>query len=137
MISEKRAFTRLAVLAVAVAAAALVLTACDRKPMTESPNANLASSPALKDTQPLGPEVAAEKAPGATGDSTLAAQVKSAIVAEPALKTLTVEVNATDGVVTLFGTADTQDKRHQAAIVALNVEGVRSVRNEMIVLRGS
>jgi osmotically-inducible protein OsmY len=40
-------------------------------------------------------------------------------------------------VITLSGTADTPAKSHQAAMVALNVDGVRSVKNEIVVVKGS
>jgi hyperosmotically inducible periplasmic protein len=73
----------------------------------------------------------------ASGDGRLAARVKAALAAEPALKSLTVSVTAKDGVVTLSGTADSTAKSHQAAIIALNIGGVRSVKNQMVVLRGS
>ena len=63
--------------------------------------------------------------------------MKAAIAADPALQSLTVDVNAADGVITLFGTADTPANSHQAAMLALNVEGVRSVRNKMVIARGS
>lgn len=71
------------------------------------------------------------------GDAALATKVKSAIAAEPDLKAVTVSVNAAAGVVTLNGTADTHVTSDRAARVALNVDGVRSVKNELIVVRGS
>lgn len=70
-------------------------------------------------------------------DVVLAARVKAAISADPGLRSVTVDVNAAGGVVTLYGTADTPARSHQAAMVALNVEGVRSVRNEMVIVKGS
>ena len=135
--SDKRAYARRLPWAAMAATLAIALAACDNKTSMEPPNANIAGSTALKDTLPSAPDLVAEQASHASGDSALAAQVKSAIVSEPGLKSLTVEVNATDGVVTLFGTADTPAKRHQAALVALNVDGVRSVRNSMTVVSGS
>jgi hypothetical protein len=71
------------------------------------------------------------------GDASLATKVKTAIAAEPDLKSVTVSVNAAGGVVTLNGTADTHATSDRAARVALNVDGVRSVKNELIVVRGS
>lgn len=70
-------------------------------------------------------------------DAALASKVKEALSAEPALKSVTVEVVAIDGVVTLNGTADTLASSDQAALKALDVDGVRSVRNEIVVVRGS
>jgi osmotically-inducible protein OsmY len=70
-------------------------------------------------------------------DLVLEARVKAALSADPGLRSVTVDVKSADGVVTLYGTADSPAKSHQAAMVALNVDGVRSVRNEMVIVRGS
>ncbi len=71
------------------------------------------------------------------GDVALESRIKSAIAAEPALKSITVDVIAIDGVVTLNGTADTHASSDRAARIALDVDGVRSVKNEIVVVRGS
>jgi osmotically-inducible protein OsmY len=67
----------------------------------------------------------------------LEARVKAALSAEPDLRAVTVDVKSADGVITLYGTADTSSNSHRAAMVALNVDGVRSVKNAMVVIRGS
>jgi hypothetical protein len=48
-----------------------------------------------------------------------------------------VEVAASDGVVTLNGTVQVPAEKERAALVALEVEGVRSVVNNLVVVRGS
>jgi osmotically-inducible protein OsmY len=48
-----------------------------------------------------------------------------------------VEVAAADGVVTLNGTVEVPAEKERAALVALEVEGVRSVVNNLVVVRGS
>ncbi len=48
-----------------------------------------------------------------------------------------VEVAAVDGVVTLNGTVEVPAEKERAALVALEVEGVRSVVNNLVVVRGS
>ena len=48
-----------------------------------------------------------------------------------------VEVAASDGVVTLNGTVLVPAEKERAALVALEVEGVRSVVNNLVVVRGS
>ena len=70
-------------------------------------------------------------------DGTLAAKVKSAISAEPTLSSMVLDVSERDGVVTLHGTAETDAERDRAAQLALNVDGVRSVKNELVIVRGS
>jgi len=70
-------------------------------------------------------------------DMVLEARVKAALSADSDLRSVTVDVKSTDGVITLYGRADTPAKSHRAAMVALSVDGVRSVRNEMVVVWGS
>jgi hypothetical protein len=71
------------------------------------------------------------------GDAALASKVKAVLSAEPALKSVMVEVVAIDGVVTLNGTADTHATSDRAARTALDVDGVHSVKNEIVIVRGS
>jgi osmotically-inducible protein OsmY len=49
------------------------------------------------------------------------------------LKGLPILVQTTDGVVTLSGTADTPGNREQAEKVVMNVAGVKSVQNNIVV----
>lgn len=126
----------------AAGALALGLAACDQQPEANDAQAfeklvrNAGRDPAT-------PEPAADamsKSDGHAGtgiDTVLEARVKAALSADPALRSVTVDVKSADGIVTLYGTADTPANSHQAAMVALNVEGVRSVKNEMVVVRGS
>ncbi|HTQ72988.1 MAG TPA: BON domain-containing protein [Burkholderiales bacterium] len=67
----------------------------------------------------------------------LAGKVKSALGADPALKTLAIDAAASDGVVTLYGTADNKRNRDKAARVAAGVPGVKSVKNELVIVAGS
>jgi len=67
----------------------------------------------------------------------LANKVKSALGADPALKFLAIDAGVSDGVVTLYGTADTRAHREKAAKVTSNVPGVKSVRNELVIVAGS
>jgi osmotically-inducible protein OsmY len=70
-------------------------------------------------------------------DTALSARVRSALSTDPGLKALAIDVNAMDGAVTLYGTADTRERRDRATHVVLNVAGVRSVTNHLIILRDS
>ena len=47
----------------------------------------------------------------AVDDATITTKVKSAVFAEPGLKTLQIGVDTKDGVVTLSGTVDTPDMK--------------------------
>jgi hyperosmotically inducible protein len=122
-------------------ACALLLAACDAQVPAGKITKNFDSAVENAGRKMAAADGAADgsasKAPLADGNAMLASRVKAALVADPDLKALTVEVNAADGVVTLFGTADTTARSHRAALVALNVDGVRSVKNELVIVRGS
>ncbi|HXV10428.1 MAG TPA: BON domain-containing protein [Burkholderiales bacterium] len=66
-------------------------------------------------------------------DTALEARVKAALIAAPGLKSLAIDVEAANGVITLAGTADNPDKRDLAEQLASNVDGVTSVRNRIVV----
>ena len=74
---------------------------------------------------------------GASENAALAAKVKAALAAEPGLKALAIDVNASGGAVTLFGTVDTRANRGKAAKLASGVEGVKSVQNNLVLVSGS
>lgn len=69
-------------------------------------------------------------------DAELTGRVKTAVLAQP-LSALMFNVNVSNGVVTLSGTADSADTRDKAGRAAADVEGVRSVNNRINVLSGS
>ena len=125
----------------AASALALMLNACDSKPSSENAARsfeNLVEN-AGRDSGPTPPDPGSTGAasPSMSGDAALAAKVKAALSSDPDLRSMKVEVDAANGVITLSGTADTAAKSDQAATVALQVEGVRSVRNEVVVVKGS
>ena len=72
-----------------------------------------------------------------TGDVALADKVKSVIDAETSPGSVVLDVTAKDGIVTLHGTAATDSERERAARVASSVAGVQSVKNELVIVRGS
>lgn len=136
---DTKTFSRTALCAAVAGALALGLAACDQQqksqPLKFGKNFEIAPEKPVAGGAPQ-TGTAAIDIPD-PGDAALATRVKSAIAAEPDLKAVTVSVNATAGVVTLNGTADNHVTSDRAARVALNVEGVRSVKNELIVVRGS
>lgn len=111
---------------------ALGLAACERRPA------------ANESGQPLAISDAVEARADATGsarkpvdDKTLATRVRAALMASPALNATTIDVAATRGVVTLFGTTNTTTRRDLAGYLALRVEGVNTVRNRIVVISSS
>jgi osmotically-inducible protein OsmY len=82
-------------------------------------------------------ETTPSKAGRSTDDAALAALVKSVLVSEPGLKASSIQVEATNGIVTLHGTTESGDDREKAVQVASRVTGVKSVDSKLIVIKGS
>lgn len=122
-------------------ALAVSLTACGEKASEPAKPA-----PAMKPA-PVVPEKKAETPkesppPAAlTGkaaeNAALAAKVKAALAADNNLDAVAIDVDAKDGVVSLFGTADNNASRDRAGRVASKVEGVKSVVNKLVIASGS
>lgn len=77
-----------------------------------------------------------DQAGKAIDDAAVTAKVKSALIGEPNLKALSINVDTTAGIVTLKGTADSHENKQKAEQLATTVEGVRAVKNELVVIRG-
>jgi hypothetical protein len=67
----------------------------------------------------------------AGSDAALTTRVKLALGDDPVLKTYSLDISVSQGIVTLFGTVDTMSDRIKAGDLALNVPGVQSVRNNI------
>ena len=66
-------------------------------------------------------------------DSAITTKVKAAIFAEESLKTLQITVVTFKGVVQLSGFVDSTASVNKAGQVARGVEGVKSVKNDLVV----
>ncbi|HEV7799894.1 MAG TPA: BON domain-containing protein [Burkholderiales bacterium] len=66
-------------------------------------------------------------------DATVTAKVKTALIAEPGLRALEIDVNTRDNVVTLNGTASSQAIRDDAERIALETSGVKQVKNNLTI----
>jgi osmotically-inducible protein OsmY len=64
-------------------------------------------------------------------DTAITAKVKTAIFDEPTLKSAEINVETFKGVVQLSGFVSSQANVNQAIVVAKNVNGVKSVKNDM------
>lgn len=126
----------------ALAALACGVAACN-EPSPANPgnpsNPGKQSSSGAPVSQPTPQVTQAAKAPASPqarleADMELSSKVK-AVVQEPAKGH--VEVAANDGVVTLYGTVEVPADKDRIALAALGVEGVRSVVNNLVVMRGS
>jgi osmotically-inducible protein OsmY len=100
----------------------------DRAAETAKEKIDRAGSEAVEKTKE-----AAAKAGTALDDAALTAKVKAALFAEPGLKTLQIEVETHDGVVTLAGAVDSAVLRQTAVQIAGAMMGVRQVEDKLIV----
>ncbi len=68
-------------------------------------------------------------------DAWLAMKVKAALVFHRSVSGLRTQVETKDGIVTLRGEAESQAEKDLAAEYAKDVEGVKSVRNDMVIAK--
>ena len=66
-------------------------------------------------------------------DSVLTAKAKAAIINEMALKTFQINVETYQGTVQLSGFVDTAENKQKAGDVVRRVQGVKEVKNDLIV----
>lgn len=84
------------------------------------------------ETKQPGPGEASAETRQKMSNAGLTGKVKSALAADVGLKTLAgVDVDSENGVVTLKGHVDSSDTKKRAEAVAKQVEGVKSVKNEL------
>ena len=132
--------------ALSVLAAATLLVACERKTtVTDTPAGSTATTttvtPSTAASDAMGAASSAmaatasamDKAGDAVGDAAITGKVKTALIADPDVKALQIDVDTKDGVVTLNGTADTASHSDRATTVAQGIEGVKSVDNKLTV----
>ena len=115
---------RTTLLAALLAGAAVMTTACGDRQPAETAGRKLDRA---TDQVAAATDRATAKAAVAVDDAAITTKVKSAVFAEPGLKTLQIGVDTKDGVVTLSGTVDTPVMKERAMQIAQHVEGVRSV----------
>lgn len=88
-------------------------------------------------SEPKAPEAPKAEAPKPDPNKALAQRVKRALEDEAKIQAAGIDVTASDGAVTLWGTAASVTERRRAAQVAAKVEGVKSVDNRLAVVAGS
>ena len=74
-----------------------------------------------------------EKASVTIDDAEITTKVKTAIFAEPGLKTLQISVNTVKGAVTLSGSVDSLPSSDRAGVLAGAVAGVKEDKNRLVV----
>lgn len=101
------------------------------KPAAPPPQAAAPTPP-----PPPKPEVKPEP-PKPDPNKELAGRVKRALESEAKIQAAGIDVTASDGKVTLWGTAATAAERRRAEATAKKVEGVSGVDNQIKVVKGS
>ena len=144
---------RTPVAVVTMLAAAALLAACEKKTttVTDAPGSTSSTttsttvtpSPAASDAMAAttnamdkaasATERGMTKAGEAIGDAAITGKVKTALIADPDVKALKIDVDTKDHVVTLNGTADTQTNADKAVTIAKGIEGVKSVDNRLTI----
>ena len=66
-------------------------------------------------------------------DSAITTKVKAALLAEPGIRSYQISVETFKGVVQLSGFVDTQQQKSKAGEIVWSVDGVRSVKNNILV----
>jgi len=127
----------------ALVAGTLVLGACDQRSPTTSPSAGSAQPSAtdrIADKTSDATNKMADKASDVTNKVATAAddmatttKVKTALLAEPGLKSLEISVDTKDGTVTLSGKVDSADQRDRAKQIAQSTGGVKGVVDNLTV----
>jgi len=125
-----------AILASVVCAALLAAGCGERAPgdnMARNDATNTPSAPppvvapARPGTTTPGDAASGAKVADAISDTTLTAKVKTALIAEPGIKSTAIDVSTKDAVVTLTGTVESSTERAKARMIAENVQGVKNV----------
>lgn len=109
--------------AVAMAAATLGLTGCEQH-SGDSVGRSVDRATAKMESQT---SQATDKVAIAMDDTAITAKVKAAILAEPGLKSLEINVDTKDATVTLSGSVGSDMLRDRAKQIAMTTEGVKNV----------
>ena len=123
-------YKRTPLLAALIAGAVVTTTACGDRHPAETAGQKLDRT---TDQVAATTDRATAKAAVAIDDAAITTKVKSAVFAEPGLKTLQIGVDTKDGVVTLSGTVDSPIMKDRAMQIAEHVEGVRSVVDNLAI----
>jgi hyperosmotically inducible protein len=66
-------------------------------------------------------------------DSSVTSKVKSSLLKEPGMQSMKIKVVTENGIVTLSGSAENQEKINKAVKLAGAIEGVKSVNNKLVI----
>jgi hyperosmotically inducible periplasmic protein len=124
------AHKRMTLLAAIIAGTALMSAGCSDRNASETAGQKLDRS---ADKVAAATERATKETAVVVDDAAITTKVKTAVLAEPGLKTLQINVDTKDGVVTLSGTVDTPVLKERAMQIAQQTNGVRSVVDNLAI----
>ena len=119
-------------LLVVCALVAAALAGCEKTTTTRTDAAGSTTTTTTISATPTA-SAALSKAGDIAIDSAITMKVKSALLADPDIKSLRIDVDTSDGAVTLNGTVPSAANAERAATVAKGVDGVKSVANRLTV----
>ena len=117
-------------LLVALAAGTLLMVGCDQRAPAGSTSAKVDRT---ADKIEATVSNAADKTATVAEDAAITAKVKAAILAEPGLKSLQINVDTNGATVTLSGNVDNADLKERAKQIASNTSGVKGVVDQLAV----
>jgi len=117
-------------MAAALAAGALFGASCSDRSSTGSVSEKIDRT---TDQMSVAADNAAARAAAASDDGTVTVKVKGALMTDPALKPLEIQVSTKNGVVTLAGAVDSPVQKERATQIAQSVSGVQSVVDNLTV----
>ena len=82
-----------------------------------------------------GAKEAAQQVGDAVTDASITAAVKMKMADDPQVSGMKIDVDTTDGKVTLSGAVDSKSEADRAVKIARSVEGVKSVESRLVVSR--
>ncbi len=127
--------TRFPALSMLLGTLMLALAACDQNTSADKMG-NIDQIPdqaSRQATSPADGNMAGNQIDKNLHDAMLTAKVRSALDAEPDLRSSALEVDTSDGIVILSGTVNSPGNRNKAVQVAANVEGVKSVDSRLVI----
>jgi osmotically-inducible protein OsmY len=135
MMNERK---RMPILVLAAASFALIGAGCSDPTPTTTSRATPPPTVAQKmesagDKMATATDKATVNAAATIDDATITTKVKAAVLAEPGLKSLKIDVDTKDAVVTLNGTVESPALKERATQIAQNVGGVRQVVDNLVV----
>ena len=116
--------------------AAAALAGCEKSTTTRTDPAGGTTTTTTISATPTA-SAALGKAGDVAIDSATTVKIKSALLADPEIKSLRIDVDTKDGAVTLSGTVPSAANAERAATVAKGVDGVKAVANRLTVKAAS